>query len=458
MNPYVRPRSSANPGRTVGDINDLLATTAERWRSKVFDTYFGGHVFLKKLLQRARVSEQGGEQITTDLEVAELKAGGLFAPYSKLDIRPNQILTTVSFPWKADYQMVSFSTQEMALNMGNPRVINLVKTRYANAQKAMAKRLEAYALGAALTEVFGDDGAYGTSKIWGGVDQSDSAVSADANADRLTPNTLAALNNMRWNGLADIISADTPQGGLAANALTGDGGWYAREMQIPTKHGAVTKDTSTTGKEVPAVDATTATAMIKRRDLDYMYMLCTRGGMNPPDMGLTDYTGYLDLKDFFWTKREIHSAQDYELGFGGVMLNQMPVNYTDNEYINRYNGFTKLGSNNEGIDDNGMQRTTTRDQFTLYYINFDAIELITKSGHWQKRFGPSTVPDRPAVYHRFESMGNLVVNNRRFLGKIVKPAEGTITRHEMKGGPNDGNKLGASQAIGPTTANTNTGG
>ena len=454
MNPYVRPRSSANPGRTVGDINDLLATTAERWRPKVFDTYFGGHVFLKKLLQRSRVSEQGGEQITTDLEVAELKAGGLFAPYSQLDIRPNQILTTVSFPWKADYQMVSFSTQEMALNMGNPRVINLVKTRYANAQKAMAKRLEAYALGASLTEVFGPDP--GNGKLWGGVDRTDTSVSADKDADRLTPN--GSIENMRWNGIADIIDADTPQGGLAAGALTGDGGWYAREMQIPTVHGAETKDTSTSGKHTPAIAKRDSEGMVKRRDLDYMYMLCTRGGMNPPDMGLTDYNGYLDLKDFFWTKREIHSAQDYELGFGGVMLNQMPVNYTDNEYINRYSGYTQSGSNNFGITNNGLGPSPNRDQFTLYYINFDAIELITKSGHWQKRFGPSTVPDRAAVYHRFESMGNFVVNNRRFLGKIVKVGKQSFSRPEITGGTSDGNLLPGTRVIGPTTTNTNTGG
>ena len=167
-------------------------------------------------------------------------------------------------------------------------------------------------------------------------------------------------------------------------------------------------------------------------------MLCTRGGMSPPHMGLTDYEGYLDLKDFLWDKRQIHSAQDFELGMGGVMLNSMPVAYTENPHLNRFSGLrvTTGASDGAKIGDSGFKTSTVRDEFTLYYLNFDHLEVITKSGHWQKRFGPSDVPDRPAVYHRFESLGNLTCNNRRYLGKVVRVGKGAYTRAEAFGPSN----------------------
>ena len=115
-------------------FTELVATTFRNHRSDILDNVSHNNAFLRRLMDKGmKRTESGGTTLTQPLEYAENSTYQRYSGYDTLNIGASDVLSAAEFPWRQIAIHVTASGQELRINSGKERIINLVKSRMKNA-------------------------------------------------------------------------------------------------------------------------------------------------------------------------------------------------------------------------------------------------------------------------------------------------------------------------------------
>jgi hypothetical protein len=191
-------------GNTAFGNDGLIATTLQHYNKKLEDVVFGSNP-LTYVLKKAGIPSQNGRTIVMPLLYAQATASGSYADADTFVAPVREGITAAEFPWKAMFASIFFTGIEMAQNSGPEQAVSLLKARVTQAERTIAKKLNAMLFadgtGNGGKDLMGLAGAIADGNTYGGIDRSD-ALNAwwDANVTALGgAMTLAALRTMYNN-------------------------------------------------------------------------------------------------------------------------------------------------------------------------------------------------------------------------------------------------------------------
>lgn len=115
-------------------FTELAATTFRNHRSDIIDNVSNNNALLRRLADKGmKRTESGGLTLTQPLEYAENSTYQRYSGYDTLNIGASDVLSAAEFPWRQIAIHVVASGQELRVNAGKERIINLVKARMKNA-------------------------------------------------------------------------------------------------------------------------------------------------------------------------------------------------------------------------------------------------------------------------------------------------------------------------------------
>ena len=185
-------------GNTAFGNDGLIATTLQHYNKKLEDVVFGANP-LSYILKKAGIGSQNGRTIVTPLLYAQATASGSYADNDTFVAPVREGITAAEFPWKAMFASIFFTGIEMAQNSGPEQAVSLLKARVTQAEKTIAKKLNAMLFadgtGNGGKDFMGLAGVIANGNTYGGIDRTD-ALNAwwDANVRAMGGAfTLAAL-------------------------------------------------------------------------------------------------------------------------------------------------------------------------------------------------------------------------------------------------------------------------
>lgn len=115
-------------------FTELVTTTFRNHRSDVLDNVSNNNAFLQRLMAKGmKRTESGGTSLAQPLEYAENSTYQRYSGYDTLNIGASDVLSAAEFPWRQIAIHVTASGQDMRINSGKERIVNLVKSRMKNA-------------------------------------------------------------------------------------------------------------------------------------------------------------------------------------------------------------------------------------------------------------------------------------------------------------------------------------
>lgn len=112
-----------------------LSATLHNRRAEVVDNIFKKGVFLNALRRYSAVDTlDGGLEIVQPLRFAKNTTVGSFDGYDLLDTTPQDVLTSVRYPWAQDYATITISMVEEKKNQGRGRLLNLLNQKIDDAE------------------------------------------------------------------------------------------------------------------------------------------------------------------------------------------------------------------------------------------------------------------------------------------------------------------------------------
>lgn len=117
-------------------FTELVTTTFRKHRKDIADNVSGNNALYQRLAGKGNVkTEDGGLTIVTPLEYALNTTYQRYSGFDTLNIAASDILTAAEFAWRQVAVNVVASGQELRINSGDARLIDLAKTRIKNAIK-----------------------------------------------------------------------------------------------------------------------------------------------------------------------------------------------------------------------------------------------------------------------------------------------------------------------------------
>lgn len=115
-------------------FTELVTTTFRNHRADIIDNVSNNNAFLQRLMKKGmKRTESGGTTLAQPLEYAENSTYQRYSGYDVLNIGASDVLSAAEFPWRQIAIHVTASGQEMRINSGKERIVNLVKSRMKNA-------------------------------------------------------------------------------------------------------------------------------------------------------------------------------------------------------------------------------------------------------------------------------------------------------------------------------------
>lgn len=115
-------------------FTELASTTFRNHRSDILDNVSNNNAFLQRLMKKGmKRTESGGLTLAQPLEYAENSTYQRYSGYDTLNIGASDVLSAAEFPWRQIALNITASGQELRINSGKERIINLVKSRMKNA-------------------------------------------------------------------------------------------------------------------------------------------------------------------------------------------------------------------------------------------------------------------------------------------------------------------------------------
>ena len=140
-------------------FTEMVTTTDRNWSTRVADNVSDHNAFVRLLKKKGKIkTEDGGYEIALPLEYAENQTYQRYSGFDQLNTDASDVLTTAKYDWQQVALHVVSSGREIRQNMGSKeRMINLVKTRKANALKTAANNfsVDAYSDGSLTNQIGG---------------------------------------------------------------------------------------------------------------------------------------------------------------------------------------------------------------------------------------------------------------------------------------------------------------
>ena len=210
----------ASPNST---FTEMVTTTFRNHSGKLTDNVSDHNGFLNRLKKKGNIkTKSGGTSIVQELDYAENGTYQRFSGYDPLNTAASDVLSAAEYDWAQAAIHVTASGRELRMNSGKEAMINLVKSRIANAMRTAANNfsLDLYGTGA-LTNQIGGLGALvtadgtgtvggiisGTYTFWKNKFQENPGTGAPTGTTELPTNIVSGMNKL-W--LQTTRGADKP--------------------------------------------------------------------------------------------------------------------------------------------------------------------------------------------------------------------------------------------------------
>lgn len=121
---------------------DLLATTFEEYyKLRPSDAVFTELAVWEQMKSAGRITKQGGLKILQPVMYQKSTAVGSFSGWDTLDTTPQEGLTNAEFAWKRYFLTVAIDNETLDKNRGKMAMLNILKTRIAQAEMSLADRM-----------------------------------------------------------------------------------------------------------------------------------------------------------------------------------------------------------------------------------------------------------------------------------------------------------------------------
>ncbi|UXS69164.1 phage major capsid protein [Agrobacterium tumefaciens] len=139
-------------------FTEMVSTTLRNSAKEVADNVSKHNALLNVLKKKKRIINlDGGNEIQIPLEYAENSTYQRYAGFDTLNINQSDIVTSAKYDWAQVSLHVVASGAEILKNSGRSQMINLVKTKKANALKTAANNfsVDAYSDGSLANQIGG---------------------------------------------------------------------------------------------------------------------------------------------------------------------------------------------------------------------------------------------------------------------------------------------------------------
>lgn len=211
-------------------FTELAATTWRRHYKEIADNVSNNNALLRRLSEKGQTKrETGGLTIVCPLDYAENQTYQRYSGYDILNVSASDVISAAEYQWRQIAINVVASGQEMRINSGDNRIIDLVKARMKNAIRTFKNNFSAdvYSDGTLANQINGlqalvADNGLGTvggidSSVWGFWQNTVQSAAAPLQGGAgITPgaNTMESLMLPLWLALTrgddqpDLIVAD----------------------------------------------------------------------------------------------------------------------------------------------------------------------------------------------------------------------------------------------------------
>lgn len=127
----------ASPG-----LSELVTHTQRNRPGRVIDLVSKNNGLFYQLKKMKRIkTEAGGRTLVRELEYQENQAFGWYDGYETLSTAPSDVLTAAEYEWKQAAVFVSIDGKTKLINRGKDRVVDIYKTRIANAERTLVNKI-----------------------------------------------------------------------------------------------------------------------------------------------------------------------------------------------------------------------------------------------------------------------------------------------------------------------------
>jgi len=199
-------------------FTELVSTTLRNFPNEITDNVSKNNALWNRIQQRGGIETvSGGYEIQRALDYAENATYQRYSGYDPLNIQASDVLTSAKYDWAQAAVNVTASGREIRANSGKEGMINLVKSRLANARRTAANNMsvDLYSDGSLANQMGGLKNIVQTNGLGtvGGIDASAWSFWANQYREASGTNTVATSNirtemNILW--LTCCRGADQP--------------------------------------------------------------------------------------------------------------------------------------------------------------------------------------------------------------------------------------------------------
>lgn len=128
----------ASPNST---FTEMVTTTLRNRSKKVADNVSNHNALYRRMMQRNKMTKQGGREIVLPLDYAENSTYQRISGYDTFDISASDVLSAAKYDWVQAVVVISASGRELRMNRGPEQLINLVRARVKNAERTAANQM-----------------------------------------------------------------------------------------------------------------------------------------------------------------------------------------------------------------------------------------------------------------------------------------------------------------------------
>lgn len=139
-------------------FTEMVTATDRTWGKAVTDNVSDHNALINRLKSKGKIKTvSGGYEIAEPLEYAENGTYQRYTGYDALNTNASDVLTSVKYPYRQVAVHVTASGREIRMNSGKEAMINLVKTRKANAIRSATNNfsIDLYSDGALSEQIGG---------------------------------------------------------------------------------------------------------------------------------------------------------------------------------------------------------------------------------------------------------------------------------------------------------------
>ena len=121
---------------------DITATTLKYYEKKLYDNIFKAYPLLEKLISKGQIREfESGEKIFIPIEYAANTNVAFISKTGTMSTNAQALITAAEDQWRILAGTIDFNDLDMVLNRGEAQIVDLMKSKIKNLEKAMKKKL-----------------------------------------------------------------------------------------------------------------------------------------------------------------------------------------------------------------------------------------------------------------------------------------------------------------------------